>query len=390
MIKKILFLLFGATLMMLLVLAIGGVHLLPEYVLGSLMQSGVWQGVGEIFGLMLLPGLVVGYAACQHKVVGIIAYALFLTCGVIGGFNLWWVATAVLMVASYFVCVEPCLQNPKPEAYQQLGCYVPALGALQIIGKYGLDKTANVIGKIIGAVMMVAAVLLPYLQAFADTNIESGSMLGEWMRETPAAMAFIDFGNTLSGVMLYYVFLPLNAVICAKYLFDMPKLAKIIGYVMGGYNAYRGTFIVMPILTSATSGGASSQVKSGHPLFDNLFGVEACFMVAMLLGGILCILIARGKGEKLLSGFCQPQTGCPAIGCLFVAILVTLAVYAIAPCIISVAWIVVALVFLMLSTVAINMMPKSKGFDWGYYNMLRSHGLSESDAFAQAQMRSQR
>ena len=59
-IKKGFFLIVGTALMVVLLLAAGGVHLLPEYVFKSLMENELWSAVGGMFSMMLLPGAVVG------------------------------------------------------------------------------------------------------------------------------------------------------------------------------------------------------------------------------------------------------------------------------------------------------------------------------------------
>lgn len=46
-IKKGFFLIVGTALMVILLLAAGGVHLLPEYVFKSLMENELWSAVGE-------------------------------------------------------------------------------------------------------------------------------------------------------------------------------------------------------------------------------------------------------------------------------------------------------------------------------------------------------
>lgn len=66
MFKKVTVLLFSAMLMMVLMLAAGGIYLLPENFMGVYMYADVWSAVGGIFSLMLVPGFVAEYFALRR------------------------------------------------------------------------------------------------------------------------------------------------------------------------------------------------------------------------------------------------------------------------------------------------------------------------------------
>ena len=383
-IKKGFFLIVGTALMVILLLAAGGVHLLPEYVFKSLMENELWSAVGGMFTMMLLPGAVVGFAACNSRILGLVEFAVFVVCGFIGGLNLWWIITAVLLVLSYLFCIRDNVGfYDDLNTYDRISVLVPAIGATHFIEEYGLEDIFNTIGKIVAVILMIGAVVCPYFQTFANQNIERGTVVGNALAGSP----LVAFGNTLTGVMLYHVFLPLCAVLCAKYLFFKLKLAKVIAFVLGGYNAYRGLFILMPILLSVSNGGATPDQEIGLPVFDNLFGIEACFLTAMLLGGIMCIKIALDKKNNFITKVCISEDGSSAVKCILMAALFSVLAYIISPVVIYVAWAIIALVFLILSAVAISAVPEGgNGFDWTWYNMRRNQGMSHNQAFVDAQI----
>lgn len=380
-IKKGFFLIVGTVLMVLLVLAAGGVYLLPVF--QPLMENELWSAVGGMFSMMLLPGAVVGFAACHGRMLGGVEFAVFVVCGFIGGLNLWWILTAVLLSLSYLFCIRDNVGfYDDLSTYDRISVLVPAIGATRFMEKFGLQEVFDVIGKIVAVILMIGAVVCPYFQTFANQNIERGTVVGNAL----AGSSLVAFGNTLTGVMLYHVFLPLCAVLCAKYLFFQLKLAKVIAFVLGGYNAYRGLFILMPILLSVSNGGAIADGAIGLPVFDNLFGVEACFLVAMLLGGIMGIKIALDKKSNFITTVCISENGSSAVKCILMAALFSVLAYIIAPAVIYVAWIIVAIIFLILSSVAISAVPKGGGFDWTWYNMRRNQGMSHNEAFVDAQI----
>lgn len=383
-VKKGLFLIIGTALMVILVPAAGGVYLLPQALLQPLEENEMWSAVGEMIGLMLLPGGVVGFAACHSRLLGAAEFAVFAVCGFVGGPNPWWMVTAALLVLSYLFCIHDRVgRYDELGAYDRISVLVPAIGATRWIEKTGPVAVCNAIGKVIAVILMIAAAALPYFQTFANQNIQRGTAAGIALAGSP----LVAFGNTLTGVMLYHVFLPLCAVLCAKYLFFKLKLAKVIAFVLGGYNAYRGLFILMPVLLSVANGGAAPDEEIGLPVFDNLFGAEACFLVAMLLGGVACIAVAVGKKSNLITDFCVSEGGCPAMKCITMAALLSVLAYVVAPAVIYVVWIIVAAVFLLLTATAIGAVPKNdNAFDWTWYNMRRNQGMSHNEAFVDAQI----
>ena len=69
------------------------------------------------------------------------------------------------------------------------------------------------------------------------------------------------------------------------------------------------------------------------------------------------------------------------------AALFSVLAYIISPVVIYVAWAIIALVFLILSAVAISAVPKNdNAFDWTWYNMRRNQGMSHNQAFVDAQI----
>ena len=382
-VKKGILLIVGTALMVVLLLAAGGVYILPEYVFAPLMESDVWSVVGGMFSMMLLPGAVVGFAACHSRILGVLEFAVFVVCGFIGGLNWWWIVTAVLLCLSYLVCIRDnvgCYDDLN--TYDRVSVLVPAIGATRFIEALGLEDIFDAVGRIVAVVLMIGAVVCPYFQTFANQNVERGSVVGSALANSP----LVSFGNTLIGVMLYHVFLPLCAVLCAKYLFFRLKLAKVIAFVLGGYNAYRGCFILMPILMSVSNGGVTPDEEIGLPVFDNLFGIEACFLVAMLLGGIMCIKIALDKKSNFITKACVDENGSSSVKCILMAALFSVIAYVIAPAVIYLVWIIVAIIFLCLSAAAISAVPEGGGFDWTWYNMRRNQGMSHNEAFNDARI----
>lgn len=300
MLKKVILLFLSAVLMTVLMLAAGGTYLLPESIMGMYMYSGVWDAVGGLFSLMLVPGAAVGYAACQSRVLGIIYYVGFLVLGFVGGVNAWWIAAAVLLILSYIFCIgENVGIYDELDAYDKLCVLVPAFGALRFIDRFGLEGFFGAIGK----VLSVLAIILNF-----------ALMAALWIVPKDALSAFgtavtqiKDFAGTLFGAVVIFVFIPLFSVYSARYSFIKPGLAKVLSCVFGGYDVMRGAFVTMPILMHSAGGGDTAEEVEGA--FGNIFGVEACFLMAMLLGGILCVKTAFGKKLGLAAQFCLTKDG---------------------------------------------------------------------------------
>ena len=78
----------------------------------------------------------------------------------------------------------------------------------------------------------------------------------------------------------------------------------------------RGAFVTMPIILSAAIGGGDTSMEGASPIFNNMFGIEACFLMAMLLGGILCVKTAFGKKLGMVAQFCLTKDGTASLRCL--------------------------------------------------------------------------
>ena len=365
MFKKVILLFLSAVLMTVLMLAAGGTYLLPESIMGMYMYSGVWDAVGGLFSLMLVPGAAVGYAACQSRVLGIIYYVGFLVLGFVGGVNAWWIAAAVLLILSYIFCIgENVGIYDELDAYDKLCVLVPAFGALRFIDRFGLEGFFGAIGK----VLSVLAIILNF-----------ALMAALWIVPKDALSAFgtavtqiKDFAGTLFGAVVIFVFIPLFSVYSARYSFIKPGLAKVLSCVFGGYDVMRGAFVTMPILMHSAGGGDTAEEVEGA--FGNIFGVEACFLMAMLLGGILCVKTAFGKKLGLAAQFCLTKDGTSSLRCLMMASLSTVLVFGIAPAAIFTVWLAAAAVILLMGAFAVSLYP-------GYtYQELRSMGYSDYEA----------
>ena len=365
MFKKVILLFLSAVLMTVLMLAAGGTYLLPESIMGMYMYSGVWDAVGGLFSLMLVPGAAVGYAACQSRVLGIIYYVGFLVLGFVGGVNAWWIAAAVLLILSYIFCIgENVGIYDELDAYDKLCVLVPAFGALRFIDRFGLEGFFGAIGK----VLSVLAIILNF-----------ALMAALWIVPKDALSAFgtavtqiKDFAGTLFGAVVIFVFIPLFSVYSARYSFIKPGLAKVLSCVFGGYDVMRGAFVTMPILMHSAGGGDTAEEVEGA--FGNIFGVEACFLMAMLLGGILCVKTAFGKKLGLAAQFCLTKDGTSSLRCLMMASLSTVLVFGISPAAIFTVWLAAAAVILLMGAFAVSLYP-------GYtYQELRSMGYSDYEA----------
>ena len=365
MFKKVILLFLSAVLMTVLMLAAGGTYLLPESIMGMYMYSGVWDAVGGLFSLMLVPGAAVGYAACQSRVLGIIYYVGFLVLGFVGGVNAWWIAAAVLLILSYIFCIgENVGIYDELDAYDKLCVLVPAFGALRFIDRFGLEGFFGAIGK----VLSVLAIILNFalMAALWIVPKDALSSFGT------AVTQIKDFAATLFGAVVIFVFIPLFSVYSARYSFIKPGLAKVLSCVFGGYDVMRGAFVTMPILLHSAGGGGTAEEVEGA--FGNIFGVEACFLMAMLLGGILCVKTAFGKKLGLAAQFCLTKDGTSSLRCLMMASLSTALVCSIAPAAIFTVWLAAAAVILIMGTVAVSLYP-------GYtYQELRSLGYSDYEA----------
>ena len=365
MLKKVILLFLSAVLMTVLMLAAGGTYLLPESIMGMYMYSGVWDAVGGLFSLMLVPGAAVGYAACQSRVLGIIYYVGFLVLGTVGGVNAWWIVTAVLLVLSYIFCIgENVGIYDELDAYDKLCVLVPAFGALRFIDRFGLEGFFGAIGKVLSilAIILIFALMAALWIVPKDALSAFGA----------AVTQIKDFAATLFGAVVIFVFIPLFSVYSARYSFIKPGLAKVLSCVFGGYDVMRGAFVTMPILLNAAGGdGAAEEVEGA---FGSIFGAEACFLMAMLLGGILCVTTAFGKKLGLAAQFCLTKDGTSSLRCLMMASLSTVLVCSIAPAAIFTVWLAAAAVILIMGTVAVSLYP-------GYtYQELRSMGYSDYEA----------
>lgn len=107
-----------------------------------------------------------------------------------------------------------------------------------------------------------------------------------------------------------------------------------------------------------------------------MFGIEACFLMAMLLGGILCVKAAFGKKLGLTAQFCLTKdgTGTASLRCLMMAALLTVLVFSIAPAAIFIVWLAAVVVIVLVAGTFSAMNP-------GYsYEELRSMGYSDYEA----------
>lgn len=134
----------------------------------------------------------------------------------------------------------------------------------------------------------------------------------------------------------------------------------------------RGAFVTMPIILSAATGGGDTSMEGASPIFNNMFGIEACFLMAMLLGGILCVKTAFGKKLGMVAQFCLTKDGTASLRCLMMAALSTVLVFSIAPAAIFIVWLAAVAVILL---VAKKMEPPSYS-----YEDLRSMGYSDYEA----------
>lgn len=366
MFKKVITLLFGTALMTVLMLAAGGIYLLPENTMGVYLYADVWAAVGGVFSLMLVPGFVVGYAACQSRILGAVWFVGFVILGFISGISVWWIVTAVLLILSYIFCIRENVGDYDDlDTYDKLCVLVPAFGALRFIDRFGMERFFGVIGKILS----VFAVILNFVLMFALWIVpkDETSVFGTIVTQIK------DFGSTLFGVVVIFVFLPLFSVYSAKYSFIKPGLAKVLAIIIGGYDIMRGAFVTMPILLSAATGGGDTSIEGASPIFNNMFGIEACFLMSMLLGGILCVKAAFGKKLGMVAQFCLTKDGTASLRCLMIAALNTMLVFGIAPAAIFIVWFAAVVVILLV----IKILGPMPGYS---YEELRSMGYSDYEA----------
>lgn len=369
MFKKVITLLFGTAFMAVLMLAAGGIYLLPENffirAMGAYMYADIWYAVGGLFSLMLVPGFVVGYAACQSRILGAVWFIGFVVLGFISGISVWWIVTAVLLILSYIFCISENVGDYDDlDTYDKLCVLIPAFGALRFIDRFGLEGFFGVIGKILSvlAIILNFALMIALWIVPKDETSVFGTIV----------MQIKDFGSTLFGIVFIFVFLPLFTVYSAKYSFIKPGLAKVLACIFGGYDIMRGAFVTMLIILSATTGDGDTSAEGASPIF--MFGIEACFLMSMLLGGILCVKTAFGKKLGMVAQFCLTKDGTAPLRCLMMAALSTVLVFSIAPAAIFIAWLAAVAVILLVAGTFSAMNP-------GYsYEELRSMGYSDYEA----------
>ena len=367
MFKKVITLLFGTAFMVVLMLAAGGIYLLPENVMGVYLYADVWNAVGGLFSLMLVPGFVVGYAACQSRILGAVWFIGFVVLGFISGISVWWIVTAVLLILSYLFCISENVGDYDDlDTYDKLCVLIPAFGALRFIDRFGLEGFFGVIGKILSVIaiilnfaLMIALWIVPKDEASAFGTV---------------IMQIKTFGSTLFGVVFIFVFLPLFSVYSAKYSFIKPGLAKVLACIFGGYDIMRGAFVTMPALLGGLNLTMDTSMESASPIFNNMFGIEACFLMAMLLGGILCVKTAFGKKLGMVAQFCLTKDGTAPLRCLMMAALSTVLVFSIAPAAIFIVWLAAVVVLMIAFLIAYKMRPRYT------YNDLITLGYSDYEA----------
>ena len=365
--KRGMILLLGTVLMVVLMLAAGGIYLLPKDMAGVFMYADVWNSVGGLFSLMLVPGAVVGYAACQSRALGAVWFVGFVVLGFVSGISIWWIVTAALLILSYLFCIgENVGIYDDLDTYDKLCVLVPAFGALRFIDRFGLEGFFGVIGRILSFLAIILNFALMFALWIVPKN--EASAFGT------VIMQIKTFGSTLFGVVVIFVFLPLFTVYSAKYSFIKPGLAKGLACIFGGYDIMRGAFVTMPALLGGLNLTMDTAMEGASTIFNNMFGMEACFLMAMLLGGILCVKNAFGKKLGLVARFCLTKDGTASLRCLMMAALATVLVFSIAPAAIFIVWLAVVAVILLLARIFMAMVP-------GYsYEELRSMGYSDYEA----------
>ena len=355
--KRGMILLLGTVLMVVLMLAAGGIYLLPKDMAGVFMYADVWNSVGGLFSLMLVPGAVVGYAACQSRALGAVWFVGFVVLGFVSGISIWWIVTAALLILSYLFCIgENVGIYDDLDTYDKLCVLVPAFGALRFIDRFGLEGFFGVIGRILSFLAIILNFALMFALWIVPKN--EASAFGT------VIMQIKTFGSTLFGVVVIFVFLPLFTVYSAKYSFIKPGLAKVLACIFGGYDIMRGAFVTMPALLGGLNLTMDTAMEGASTIFNNMFGMEACFLMAMLFG----------KKLGLVARFCLTKDGTASLRCLMMAALATVLVFSIAPAAIFIVWLAVVAVILLLARIFMAMVP-------GYsYEELRSMGYSDYEA----------
>lgn len=367
MFKKVITLIFTTALTAVLMLAAGGIFLLPENFMKIYLYTDIWDAVGGMFSLMLVPGFTVGYAACQNRILGVIYFIGFIVLGFIGGINAWWIVTAILLIFSYIFCINDNAGDyDSLDTYDRLCVLVPTFGALRFVDKFGLEGFFGVIGKLLS----VLAIVMNFVLMFALWIIpkEEASMFGT------VVMRIKDFAGTLFGAVVIFVFIPLFSVYSARYSFIKTGLAKVLAVIFGGYDIMRGAFVTMPALLGGLNLTADTSMEEASPIFNNMFGIEACLLMSMLLGGILCIKAAFGKKLGFVAQFCLTKDGTASLRCLMMAALSTVLIFSIAPAAIFIVWLAAVAVLTVTYLIAYKMRPRYT------YNDLRTLGYSDYEA----------
>lgn len=189
--------------MTLFMLAGGGIYLLPKNLMVAYMYADVRDAVGGLFSLMLVPGFAVGYAAYQSRIIGAIYFIGFTVLGFIGGVNILWIVTAVLLVLSYMFCIGRNVGNyDNLDIYDRICMLIPAFGALRFIDRPIAGSIFGTIGKILSFI----ATLLEFAMMFALWIIpkEEASTFGRIITHVK------DFGGTLFGVIVIFFSCPFS------------------------------------------------------------------------------------------------------------------------------------------------------------------------------------
>lgn len=367
MFKKVITLIFTTALTAVLMLAAGGIFLLPENFMRVYLYTDIWNAVGGMFSLMTVPGFTVGYAACQNRILGVIYFIGFIVLGFIGGINAWWIVTAILLILSYIFFINDNVGNyDNLDTYDRLCVLVPAFGSLRFIDKFGLEGFFGVIGKFLSALAIVMGFVLMF--ALWIIPKDETSAFGT------VVMRIKDFAGTFFGAVVIFVFIPLFSVYSARYSFIKTGLAKVLAVIFGGYDIMRGAFVTMPALLGGLNLTMDTSMEDASPIFNNMFGIEACFLMSMLLGGILCLKAAFEKKLGFVAQFCLTKDGTASLRCLMMAALSTVLIFSIAPAAIFIVWLAAVAVLMVAFLTAYQMRPRYT------YNDLRTLGYSDYEA----------
>lgn len=351
-------------LMAVFMLAAGGKYIpITKQVLASVYSSEMWYAIGGFFSLMVLPGFAVSYAAVHNRIVGAAMFVFMIVLGFISGISWWWILTAVMILLSFaFFLNENVGEYDVMDGTDKICVLFPLAGAFRFVDKLGLKGLFSALCKILAVLSALVSIVVPLLTAFVKVKDDSSFMA-----------SLTSFSQSLTGVLIIEVFMPMFAVLTFAAVFAKPGLAKVVSILACGLNVYRGAHLVM--IASVTKATDVVTGSTTSEFFGNIFGTNFSVLIALTIGSVICIYLAFKKNcTNLWFNFTLDSPGAEACNAMVISAITTGILLMLAPIVMGAAAAVMILAFMLLMLIVLKMVPRTS------YQDLRRRGYTHDEA----------